>query len=221
MSLNKLYIGNEFGWPTPLCPDLTESSRSSRLLGQYFKDCTTLGQKKWDAMGVSSLPLKVTAASIRRGCINEFLQFMPEHFVALATGHDRRDRSALFEYFTPERTGLNPVSIYQGGDEAPFWGRLGICRAPESVQYLPKEVVEKIEEMVDAMAQIDEGSHLNVQRGGSLRPSLLAGFASQIMHYEERNKTGMFVNPVVHSLLFCMYLIKQLNVYRRNARSMP
>ena len=193
MTLNKVYVANEYGLPTPLCSNLAESSRSSRLLGQYFKDCTKIGAQKWEKLNVTSLPEKVTAASIRRGCINEFLTVMPEHFVCLATGHDRRDSSALFEYFTPERTGLNPVAIYQGGDEAPTWGRLGTCRKPESVQCLPKEVVEKIEDMVDEMAQIDDGSHESVQRGGPLRPSLLAGFAAQIMHYQDRNTSGMFV----------------------------
>ena len=119
MSLNKLYTKILQSEPTPLCLDLASSGRSSRLLGQYFKDCTTFGQKKWGKLSVTSLPVRVTAAAIRQGCVNELLQYMPKHFVALATGHNRRDRSALFDYFTSERTGLNLVIIYQGDDEAP------------------------------------------------------------------------------------------------------
>jgi hypothetical protein len=77
--------------------------------------------KKYNHMRVESMPGDVNAASVRQGCVNELLTHMPEHFVAIVTGHERKNSSAMFEYFKPERTGLNPSGTYQGGDQPPPW----------------------------------------------------------------------------------------------------
>ena len=95
------------------------------------------------------------------------------------------------------------------------WGFVGNLNQFNIYQ---RRLWKEIEDMVDEMAQIDDSSHKSVQRGGLLRPSLHAGFAAQIMYYEDRNKSGMFVNLVVHSILFCMYLIKKIKCLQENCK---
>ena len=96
----------------------------------------------------------------------------------------------MFDYFKPERTGLNPSGTYQGGDQPPTWGQLGKTRIPLSIHYLAPEIQERIPKMIDDMFHIDEHTHFTLQHGGCLRVALQNGFASQILYYEKRLRCG-------------------------------
>ena len=194
MTLNQLYqVPNpEDHSVTYLVPHLQEMKSSNRVIGQYFKDLTDDCSKKYNHMRVESMPEDVNAASVRQGCVNELLTHMPEHFVAIATGHERKNSSAMFEYFKPERTGLNPSGTYQGGDQPPPWGQLGQSRIPPSFHCLKKEITDRIMNMIDDMFNIDDLTHFTLKSGGHLRIALQHGFASQIMYYEKRVKCGKF-----------------------------
>ena len=192
MTLNRPYqvCNPEDHNVTYLLPHLQESANGAQLIKKYFKDLTDECPKKYNHMKVDIMPGDVNAASVRQGCINELLTHMPEHFVAIATGHERKGSSALFDYFKPERTGLNPSGTYQGGDQPPPWGQLGPTRVPASTNCLAKEIQDRIPKMIDHMFNIDQQTHFSLQDGGHLRILLQNGFVSQILYYERRCKIG-------------------------------
>ena len=161
-----------------------------RKVSKYFTDMSKdTKNKKYINYVVKSLPSAASGGGIRTGHVNELLPAIPEHFICISTGHDRRGNSAMFEYFTPEFSGLRPSGLIVGGDEPPVYGRLGYPRVPPTLKAIESRIANSVvQDMVDKLYNITKYTHWTFHRDGTLRTALETSLATQIMVFEEREK---------------------------------
>jgi hypothetical protein len=90
---------------------------------------------------VSELPDSANAGGIRAGACNTMASFMPDLFVANASGHDLKGYSSLFDYLDVSVALCIPGGIVLAGWPALPWGQLGMGPVPPSIAPLEVYII--------------------------------------------------------------------------------
>ena len=183
---------------TFLLPFIKRSQHRSSLnksMGRILTDLTEIGKKEYKDYRIPSMSVGRNGSSFRAGVVNTLLPYMPEYMVAMATGHDagtgKNQHKHLYDYVRGSRANLVPAGNMLGGEDPFPFGKNGMPRKPESLSHLPISISSEMKEtIVDFMCFIRNVTYYKYQRGGSLRPLLNAGVASQIMYYRGRKQKG-------------------------------
>ena len=95
----------------------------------------------------------------------------------------------MFEYFTPEFSGLRPSGLIIGGDKPPVYGRLGYPRIPPTMKAISDRIESSvIDDMIDTLYNISKFKHWTFHKDETLKVALETSLATQIIVFEVREK---------------------------------
>ena len=180
---------------TWLFPDLCDLYSPGTKIGDYIKALLpSAGKAKCYALkdyAVKTLPVDINAASIRRGCCNTLHSEMPEAFAIAVTGH-KLESNAHQQYIDASTANAMPGAVVLTGFPSLPWGQRGKCGVPATLDALSDAALTDggFEKIIDEFYSLGDSSEPALSRGGALRPAVRAAFASQVMYYRERQKSG-------------------------------
>ena len=138
------------------------------------------------------LPEGASAGGLRHGTCTELSTKMPVEFCVVATGHDMKGASALYEYLKVTRSMLQPAITVLAGFPAVPWGQLGKGPVAPSLSALGLGIddASAMSRIVDGIFNFDSESPPTFLSRGSLRPMVEACAAALIMYYDERMRAN-------------------------------
>jgi hypothetical protein len=131
---------------------------------------------------------------------------MPEFFVALRTGHELTSLSALYEYLGAALVLTLPAGLVLAGWQPMPWGQTGYGSAPATVQCLVMCGVkmEDLDLVIDNLFHLSDTSPPQYLKGGPMRPTIEADFATTVMYYKERVNAAEMRSVQVICLCVCV-----------------
>ena len=189
-TMNRWPVSDEDGtrW---VFPALHSSNDPAKQIGGWLKALLPGGSTAY-ADATVELPRGVSAAGFRVGVCNTLGSSMPTEYAVHITGHDLRSISAFFEYFKMLIACVLPGAIVLAGWPAPIWGRRSAGPVPASIEPIIALGVDRdmLVRMINLLFQFDSTSPPEFKSDGSLWPLTLAAFASMVMWYGARRRSG-------------------------------
>jgi uncharacterized coiled-coil protein SlyX len=179
--------------PPWILPDLKSTSQPGAKLGAQMKALLPLargGAAGYQNVSVDSLPDDAAGAGIRRGTVDHLQTEAPIEINLHGTGQTSRAQESTFRenYASADKGACSTVSRILGGFPAPQWGTSSKGPLTPGLDCLQEIGVdlEQLNLVIDEIYDIHSASNPSFQKGGRLRPFILACAATQIMYYSER-----------------------------------